>query len=65
MPKSAGEERLDMMLSHISKAQAMNPSEDQLQRMWALVEEGQQRLEELAPMARVRYVEEGVQEITG
>ena len=51
------------MLGHISKAQAMSPSDDQLERLWMLVEEGQRRLEELAPSVRVRHVEEGVEEL--
>ena len=61
--ESAGEERLALMLGHISKAQAMSPSDDQLERLWMLVEEGQRRLEELAPSVRVRHVEEGVEEL--
>ena len=61
--ESAGEERLALILSHVSKAQAMGPSDDQLERLWALVEEGQRRLEQLVPSERVRYSEDSAESL--
>jgi hypothetical protein len=59
--ESAGEERLGLMLEHVRKAQAMAPSEEQLERLWALVAEGQARLDELCSSVRVRVSEEGAE----
>ena len=61
--ESAGEERLGLMLEHVRKAQAMAPSEEQLERLWALVAEGQRRVEELCSSVRVRCSEEGASEL--
>ena len=59
--ESAGEERLGLLLEHVRKAQAMSPSEEQLERLWALVAEGQRRVEELCSSVRVRVSEEGAE----
>ena len=61
--ESAGEERLGLMLEHVRKAQLMAPSEEQLERLWALVAEGQRRVEELCSSVRVRVSEEGAEEL--
>jgi hypothetical protein len=59
--ESKGEERLGFMLGHVGKAQAMAPSEEQLERLWALVAEGQRRVDELCSSVRVRVSEEGAE----
>ena len=61
--ESAGEERLGLMLEHVRKAQLMVPSEDQLERLWALVAEGQRRVDELCASVRVRSTEDGAEEL--
>ena len=57
--EAQGEERLGYMLEHVRKAQLMAPSEEQLERLWALVAEGQRRVDELCSSVRVRVSEEG------
>ena len=63
--ESAGEYRLDLLLGLVGKAQAMAPSEEQLERLWALVAEGQRRVDELCASVRVRSTEEGASELDG
>ena len=58
-----GEERLGRLLGLVAKAQAMSPSEEQLERLWALVAEGQRRVEELCSSVRVRCSEDGAEEL--
>ena len=60
-----GEERLGRLLGLVGKAQAMAPSEEQLERLWALVAEGQRRVEELCSSVRVRSTEDGASELDG
>ena len=63
--EAQGEERLGYMLEHVRKAQLMAPSEEQLERLWALVAEGQRRVEELCSSVRVRSTEDGASELDG
>jgi len=63
--ESAGEYRLELLLGLVGKAQAMAPSEEQLERLWALVAEGQRRVEELCSSVRVRVSEEGAEALDG
>ena len=60
-----GEERLGRLLGLVGKAQLMAPSEEQLERLWSLVAEGQRRVEELCSSVRVRSTEEGASELDG
>ena len=57
------EYRLGLLLEHVRKAQLMAPSEEQLERLWALVAEGQRRVEELCSSVRVRCSEDGASEL--
>ena len=59
------EYRLGLLLEHVRKAQLMAPSEEQLERLWALVAEGQRRVEELCSSVRVRVSEEGAEALDG
>ena len=61
--ESAGEYRLDLLLGLVGKAQGMAPSEEQLERLWALVAEGQRRVDELCASVRVRCSEDGAEEL--
>ena len=61
--EAQGEERLGYMLEHVRKAQLMAPSEEQLERLWALVAEGQRRVDELCASVRVRSTEDGASEL--
>lgn len=61
--EAQGEERLGYMLEHVRKAQLMAPSEEQLERLWALVAEGQRRVDELCASVRVRSTEDGAEEL--
>ena len=61
--EARGEERLGLMLGHVAKAQAMAPSEEQLERLWSLVAEGQRRVDELCSSVRVRSSEAGAEEL--
>lgn len=53
-----GEERLTRLLGLVGKAQGMSPSAEQSERMWAIVEQAQLRMEELVPSVRMRYSDE-------
>ena len=57
------EYRLGLLLEHVRKAQLMTPSEEQLERLWALVAEGQRRVDELCASVRVRVSEEVAEEL--
>ena len=63
--ESAGDYRLELLLGLVGKAQLMAPSEEQLERLWALVAEGQRRVEELCSSVRVRSTEDGASELDG
>ena len=63
LSESKGEDRLGLMLEHVRKAQLMTPSEEQLERLWALVAEGQRRVDELCASVRVRSTEDGAEEL--
>ena len=53
-----GEERFARMLGLVEKAQGFGPSADQQERMWAIVEQAQLRMDGLVPSVRIRYSDE-------
>ena len=59
--ENKGEERLARILGLVEKAQGMSPSDEQCERMWAIVEQAQARMEELVPSVRMRYSDEAAE----
>ena len=55
------EQRLGNILSLVEKAQGFNPTDDQSERLWAIVEQGQLAVEAARPGVRVRYSEESAE----
>ena len=55
--ESAGETYLGRILSIADKLQHLNPSADQWERYWNIVELGQQKLEQLVSTTRVSTAE--------
>ena len=61
--ESRGEERLGNILSLVEKAQTFAPSADQLERLWAVVEQAQLAVDGLVPSVRMRYSDEGAESL--
>lgn len=63
--ESAGETYLGRILAIADKLQHLNPSAEQWERYWAIVELGQQKLAELVPSIRVSTAEYSEPELSG
>lgn len=61
--ESAGEERMGHLLNLAPKLAPLNASDEAMAEYWGLVELAQSQLEQLCPTERVRYVEDGVEEL--
>ena len=63
--ESAGETYLGRILAIADKLQPLNPSAEQWERYWSIVELGQQKLAELVPSIRVSTAEYSESELSG
>lgn len=59
--ENKGEERFARLLGLVEQAQGMGPSAGQSERIWAIVEQAQLRMEELVPSVRMRYSDEAAE----
>lgn len=57
--------KLDQILSRVVKVKKMSPTDEQLQRLWQIVEVAQKKVESLMPTVRLRYVDDSAEELDG